>query len=580
MPNKISPINKTNQLKCLEIKNLFYKYNYNIPLKDDRITILTGINGSGKTNILKIFDCLFGKKISQLMSISFDSLKLDFENECTLKIYKNRFIFNKNCIERGDDKYLGFIDFKKNYYDFERHIEIQFKEESSSGLIFEYENNKSKKDLFIYEFPEKPKFNNPHRGWIKIEPNNKNNLKKISAEQREKYSQAMENFYYHSFEKAYRESNQSKESSFNQFYDLTSLKEDVLSEQIIRLNTEMAYTLGFFEGESQENQNLYPDSEKVNELGLKQFALNCIRSGINPGFVFGEPIIYGKGAEEDPPFIYLFNDISTHFIETNRIFKPLSSEYYDDQLKTNSNSLKEKIKKANAKYNEISQEKDKTFVSRLLKISKGSSYLDKDQLKSKLDKASKDRKKLYEQGILKDDTPATISIPLIDKNLDKYPKNYPALSLHIDDINAKFEPFLEVSEKFGIFTKIFEKFLKNKTVELSQTDGIVLFDNENRPDNQKPLKIFPEQLSSGEKHIMIILFDFIFNIPKSCLILIDEPELSLHVSWQREFIRSIKEMIDSPEKENVMVIIATHSPQIIHNRRDLIVQLGGVKNNG
>jgi predicted ATP-binding protein involved in virulence len=54
------------------------------------------------------------------------------------------------------------------------------------------------------------------------------------------------------------------------------------------------------------------------------------------------------------------------------------------------------------------------------------------------------------------------------------------------------------------------------------------------------------------------------------LILIDEPEMSLHVAWQRKFLEEISEIVKLAKLD---IILATHSPQIINDRWDLTVKL-------
>jgi len=63
----------------------------------------------------------------------------------------------------------------------------------------------------------------------------------------------------------------------------------------------------------------------------------------------------------------------------------------------------------------------------------------------------------------------------------------------------------------------------------------------------------------------------LFKAEENSLVLIDEPEISLHVVWQREFLNDIQEII---ELQKIDVVIATHSPQIINDRWDLTVGLG------
>lgn len=86
------------------------------------------------------------------------------------------------------------------------------------------------------------------------------------------------------------------------------------------------------------------------------------------------------------------------------------------------------------------------------------------------------------------------------------------------------------------------------------------------------VSLSPWQLSSGEQHAVIILVELLFNIRPDTLILIDEPELSLHIYWQQQFIRDIEAVIGFDAFD---VLIATHSPQIIHDRWDLTVELKG-----
>ena len=78
-------------------------------------------------------------------------------------------------------------------------------------------------------------------------------------------------------------------------------------------------------------------------------------------------------------------------------------------------------------------------------------------------------------------------------------------------------------------------------------------------------------LSSGEQHLLNVFFALLFEIPSDTLVLIDEPELSMNVVWQRKFIQYLERII---ELRNFDVLIATHSPQIIHDKWDWMVPLG------
>ncbi len=89
------------------------------------------------------------------------------------------------------------------------------------------------------------------------------------------------------------------------------------------------------------------------------------------------------------------------------------------------------------------------------------------------------------------------------------------------------------------------------------------------PNNQ----VIPlSSLSSGEQHELVLLYELLFNAETGSLILIDEPEISLHLAWQVNFLRDLQEVSKLTTSD---VIIATHSPEIIHDRWDLTVGLKG-----
>lgn len=77
-------------------------------------------------------------------------------------------------------------------------------------------------------------------------------------------------------------------------------------------------------------------------------------------------------------------------------------------------------------------------------------------------------------------------------------------------------------------------------------------------------------LSSGEKQIIIIFACLIFGMPvnQSGIYIIDEPEASLHLTWQKRFVESIKNANSS-----IQLIFATHSPEIIGKYTNKAVKL-------
>ena len=78
------------------------------------------------------------------------------------------------------------------------------------------------------------------------------------------------------------------------------------------------------------------------------------------------------------------------------------------------------------------------------------------------------------------------------------------------------------------------------------------------------------KLSSGEQQEIVMNYMLLFEKIDNQIVLIDEPEISLHVAWQRLFISDLKEIAAI---SNAKFIIATHSPDIIDSNWDLVQEL-------
>jgi len=68
----------------------------------------------------------------------------------------------------------------------------------------------------------------------------------------------------------------------------------------------------------------------------------------------------------------------------------------------------------------------------------------------------------------------------------------------------------------------------------------------------------PYQLSSGEKQMLVILLTVLVENREPYVLLMDEPEISLHIEWQQQLISLIRKL-----NPNVQIILSTHSPALI-----------------
>ena len=72
--------------------------------------------------------------------------------------------------------------------------------------------------------------------------------------------------------------------------------------------------------------------------------------------------------------------------------------------------------------------------------------------------------------------------------------------------------------------------------------------------------LMPYQLSSGEKQMLAIMLTVLVQDRQNYVLFMDEPEVSLHVDWQKRLIDLLLEL-----NPNVQIILTTHSPAVVMN---------------
>ncbi|MBF4355282.1 AAA family ATPase, partial [Vibrio anguillarum] len=96
-----------------------------------------------------------------------------------------------------------------------------------------------------------------------------------------------------------------------------------------------------------------------------------------------------------------------------------------------------------------------------------------------------------------------------------------------------------------LFLEIIKDFISDKIFQFN--GGNLVISNEHN-------SISYDGLSSGEKQLLILFIETLLQRKKPYIFLTDEPELSLHISWQRKIIPAIKQL-----NPNAQIIAATHS---------------------
>ena len=111
----------------------------------------------------------------------------------------------------------------------------------------------------------------------------------------------------------------------------------------------------------------------------------------------------------------------------------------------------------------------------------------------------------------------------------------------------------QLSEKKKRFQDIVDELFAETGKRIVRTENEIRF-------TQIGEQLMPYQLSSGEKQMLIILLTVLVEDNQPYVLFMDEPEVSLHIEWQKRLIDLICEL-----NPNVQIILTTHSPAVVMN---------------
>lgn len=312
---------------------------------------------------------------------------------------------------------------------------------------------------------------------------------------------------------------------------------------------------------------------------------------LRDGELFTESDIISRFGDRDPNFRRHQKDMSgfssflenanAHLIEAQRLVRrpqgPKSSRVprrfmLDRQPISSvvdcSEDFRKRLDDTMADYGRRSQILDQSFPQRLisatekLAVNELQTEISTNELQTEMSTLDEKTARLREVGIL-DATPIH---PFDIGKLGDMNDSTQALvmTLYVHDTAEKLKVLDEFADRTRLFLDSVNAKYRHKKIRLDRQEGLVAVS-----DNDEPLVL--DRLSSGEQHELVLHYDLLFRVPSNTIVLIDEPELSLHVAWQKRFL---SDLVDIVKLAGFDVLIATHSPFIVGDRDDLMVGLG------
>ncbi len=269
-------------------------------------------------------------------------------------------------------------------------------------------------------------------------------------------------------------------------------------------------------------------------------------------------------SEAPPAFADFCLELKVHVIETQRLVtshraavrratgnaqRPTVLAYADD--------LKRRLGQALAANSKTTQQLDRTFPRRIL-LDPSVPEAGDDDIRRRYNEQNELRKRLAAIALIDSEA----DLPLPGRRLEDFERR--VLWTYLEDTERKLATFQQVLDKVTLLQDVMNSRLLRKKLKVDGDAGLRVVRHSDRGD------IALDELSSGEQHELVLVYDLLFNVTPGTLVLVDEPEISLHVAWQQRFVGDI---IRISELVTTQFIIATHSPQIIGKWWDRTVEL-------
>ena len=130
-------------------------------------------------------------------------------------------------------------------------------------------------------------------------------------------------------------------------------------------------------------------------------------------------------------------------------------------------------------------------------------------------------------------------------------------------LETRLDALQEIKNLISLFLDNINSFFTDKQITYQLREGIRIISS-----SEEILQ--PKVLSSGERQLLLLFCTIVSARSAKGIFIIDEPELSLNVKWQRRLLKSLLECIQG---SSIQFVLATHSLELISQYRNSVVKL-------
>jgi energy-coupling factor transporter ATP-binding protein EcfA2 len=145
------------------------------------------------------------------------------------------------------------------------------------------------------------------------------------------------------------------------------------------------------------------------------------------------------------------------------------------------------------------------------------------------------------------------SVPIVSRVLAPY----------VEGLEARLNALQELRDVLTTFIFNLNDLYSGKKVTYKLSHGLRIY-------TSNGAELRPEYLSSGEKQLLVLLCNTVIARDQTSIFVIDEPELSLNIKWQRKLVKTL---LDGVSGSAVQFILATHSIELLSAYQESVVKL-------
>lgn len=138
---------------------------------------------------------------------------------------------------------------------------------------------------------------------------------------------------------------------------------------------------------------------------------------------------------------------------------------------------------------------------------------------------------------------------------------------YLESLEGRLQALQPIYELVDQFVSTINEFLQDKSLSFGLSQGFEIR-------NPRGVRLQPAQLSSGEQQLLLLFCYVLKARDQASIFMIDEPEISLNIKWQRRIIQAL---LDITVGTQIQFVFASHSMELLAQHRSRVVALENLR---